>query len=154
MTLTALLSIGELARRTGLSVSAIRFYEARGLVRAIRTSGNQRRFLRSDIRVLSFALIAQRLGLSLAEIEAELATLPHGHAPTREDWQAISERMRGALDARIAVLERTRELLDGCIGCGCLSLDRCALYNPGDRAARAGAGPRFLMGDQASDFQG
>jgi len=147
-----LLSIGELARRTGLSISAIRFYETRGLVRAIRTSGNQRRFLRSDIRVLSFALIAQRLGLTLAEIEAELATLPQGLAPTREDWQAISERMRGALDARIAVLERTRDLLDGCIGCGCLSLDRCALYNPGDRAARAGSGPRFLMGDRASDF--
>ena len=154
MTQMALLSIGELARRTGLSVSAIRFYEARGLVRAIRTSGNQRRFLRSDIRVLSFALIAQRLGLTLAEIEAELATLPQGRAPTREDWQAISERMRGALDARIAVLERTRDLLGGCIGCGCLSLDRCALYNPGDRAARAGAGPRFLMGDRAADFEG
>ena len=147
-----MLSIGELARRTGLSVSAIRFYEARGLVRAIRTSGNQRRFLRSDIRVLSFALIAQRLGLTLAEIEAELATLPQGRAPTREDWQAISERMRGALDVKIAMLERTRDLLGACIGCGCLSLDRCALYNPGDRASRAGAGPRFLLGERASDF--
>ncbi len=149
----ALLSIGELARRTGLSVSAIRFYEQRGLVGAVRTSGNQRRFLRSDIRRLSFALIAQQLGLSLAEIEAELSTLPDGRPPTSEDWQAISERIRGALDARIAMLERTRDLLDGCIGCGCLSLDRCALYNPGDRAARAGSGPRFLMGDRASDFE-
>ena len=148
-----LLTIGELARRTGLSVSAIRFYEARGLVDAVRTGGNQRRFPRSDIRRLSFALIAQRLGLTLAEIEAELATLPHGRPPTREDWQAISERVRAQLDARIAMLERTRDLLDGCIGCGCLSLDRCALYNPGDRAARAGAGPRFLLGDRAADFE-
>jgi MerR family redox-sensitive transcriptional activator SoxR len=152
MASAALLTIGELSRRTGLSVSAIRFYEARGLVSAIRTSGNQRRFLRFDIRRLSFALIAQRFGLSLAEIEAEMATLPLGRAPTRADWQAISTRLRDALDARIAMLEKTRDLLDGCIGCGCLSLDNCALYNPGDRAARAGSGPRFLLGDRASDF--
>lgn len=153
MSLQTLLTIGELARRTGLSVSAIRFYEARGLVKALRTSGNQRRFPRSDIRRLSFAQIAQQLGLSLSEIETELATLPDGRAPTREDWEAISLRVRAALDARIAMLERTRELLGACIGCGCLSLDRCALYNPGDRASRAGAGPRFLMGDRASDFE-
>jgi len=152
VTPTPTLSIGELSRRTGLSVSAIRFYEARGLVAAHRTGGNQRRFPRSDIRRLSFAIIAQRLGLTLGEIEAELATLPQGRAPTRQDWQAISGRLRGALDARIATLERTRDLLDGCIGCGCLSLDRCALYNPGDRAARAGPGPRFLLGDRAADF--
>jgi MerR family redox-sensitive transcriptional activator SoxR len=150
---TPLLSIGELARRTGLSVSAIRFYEARGLVSAVRTGGNQRRFLRSDIRRLSFALIAQRLGLTLAEIEAELSTLPQGRAPTQDDWEAISRRVRGTLDAKIAMLERTRDLLDGCIGCGCLSLDRCALYNPGDRASRAGPGPRFLMGNRAADFE-
>ena len=148
----ALLSIGELSRRTGLSVSAIRFYEARGLVAAIRTGGNQRRFMRSDIRRLSFALIAQRLGLTITEIEAVLATLPAGRPPSRADWQAISARIHDALEARIAMLQKTRDLLDGCIGCGCLSLDRCALYNPGDRAARAGAGPRFLMGDKASDF--
>jgi len=147
----ATLSIGDLARRVGLSVSAIRFYEARGLVRAIRTGGNQRRFMRSDIRRLSFALIAQRLGLTLAEIEAELATLPLEQAPSAGDWRAISLRMRGALEARIAMLERTRDLLDGCIGCGCLSLERCALYNPGDRAGRAGAGPRFLLGDRPAD---
>ncbi len=149
---SSLLTIGELGRRTGLSVSAIRFYEARGLVSAIRTSGNQRRFLRSDIRRLSFALIAQRLGLTLGEIETELATLPHGRAPTQADWTAISERLRAGLDAKIATLERTRDLLDGCIGCGCLSLDRCALYNPDDRAARGGAGPRFLLGQRAADF--
>ncbi len=153
MTPPPTLSIGDLARRTGLSVSAIRFYEARGLVSALRSGGNQRRFLRSDIRRLSFALIAQRLGLTLSEIEAELSALPRGQAPTREDWRAMSVRLRGALETRIAMLERTRDLLDGCIGCGCLSLDRCALYNPGDRAARAGAGPRFLLGDRASDFE-
>lgn len=146
------LSIGELSQRVGLSVSAIRFYESRGLVRAIRSGGNQRRFMRSDIRRLSFALIAQRLGLTLSEIEAELSTLPIGQAPSANDWRAISARVRGALDTRIAMLERTRELLDGCIGCGCLSLDRCALYNPDDRAARGGAGPRFLLGDRPVDF--
>jgi MerR family redox-sensitive transcriptional activator SoxR len=149
MAVSALLTIGEMARRTGLSVSAIRFYEEKGLVSAIRSGGNQRRFLRSDIRRLSFALIGQRLGLTLAEIQAELATLPQGRAPTQRDWQAISERIRDRLEARIAMLERTRDLLEGCIGCGCLSLERCALYNPGDRAAVLGAGPRFLMGDRA-----
>ncbi|MGZ8998597.1 MAG: redox-sensitive transcriptional activator SoxR [Allosphingosinicella sp.] len=148
-----LLSIGDLARRTGLSVSAIRFYEARGLVASIRTSGNQRRFLRSDIRRLSFALVAQRLGLTLAEVESELAILPNGRAPTQLDWEKISTGLRSRLDSRIAMLERTRDLLDGCIGCGCLSLERCALYNPGDRAARGGAGPRFLLGNKASDFE-
>jgi MerR family redox-sensitive transcriptional activator SoxR len=147
------MSIGELARRTGLSVSAIRFYEARGLVRATRGAGNQRRFARSDIRRLSFALIAQQLGLTLSEIEAELSTLPRDQAPTVSDWRAIGARMRGALAAKIAMLQRTHELLDGCIGCGCLSLDRCALYNPNDRAARAGPGPRFLLGNRASDFE-
>ena len=136
-----------------MSVSAIRFYESRGLVRAVRTAGNQRRFMRSDIRRLSFALIAQQLGLTLAEIETELSLLPQGRAPNRQDWQAISARIRGALQARIAMLEKTRDLLDGCIGCGCLSLDTCRLYNPNDRAARAGAGPRFLLGDRAQDFE-
>ena len=148
-----LLTIGELARRTGLSVSAIRFYETKGLVHAIRTSGNQRRFPRSDIRRLSFALIAQQLGLSLEEIAQALSGLPDGRAPSRQDWARISGKLKAALDQRILLLERTRENLDGCIGCGCLSLDRCALYNPGDRASRAGAGPRFLLGNRASEFE-
>lgn len=152
MTPPASLSIGQLAQRTGLSVSAIRFYEARGLVRATRSAGNQRQFARADIRRLSFALIAQQLGFTLAEIEAELSTLPLGRAPTRAEWRSIGRRMRGVLTAKIAMLQGTQERLDGCIGCGCLSLASCALYNPNDRAARAGPGPRFLLGNQASDF--
>lgn len=154
MALPPLVSIGELARRTGASVSAIRYYEARGLVTALRSSGNQRRFARGDIRRLSFALIAQRLGLSLAEIEAELAELPQGRAPSHADWAAISARISGRLAEQIAMLEAMRDRLEGCIGCGCLSLERCALYNPDDRAGRAGPGPRFLMGDRAADFGG
>lgn len=148
----ALLTIGELARRTGTSVSAIRFYEARGLLSPIRTSGNQRRFLRADIRRLSFALIAQQLGLTVGEIEATLATLPMARAPNAADWARISAAVRDRINAQIAMLEQTRDLLDGCIGCGCLSLENCALYNPQDRASIAGAGPRFVMGDKASDF--
>lgn len=146
------ITIGDLARRTGLSVSAIRFYEERGLVSSFRTGGNQRRFERHEIRRLSFVIIAQRLGLTLRQIEAELAALPNQRAPTRADWQVISDRVRAILDAKIAQIEVTRDLLDGCIGCGCLSLDRCALYNPGDRARRGGAGPRFLLGDEPADF--
>ncbi len=131
-------------------MSAIRFYEARGLVGAVRTSGNQRRFLRSDIRRLSFALIAQRCGLTVAEVQAELSALPQGRTPTQADWAAISRRLRSTLDERIALLTRTRDQLDGCIGCGCLSLERCALYNPDDRAAQAGPGPRFLLSDRTT----
>lgn len=153
MASSPLISIGEIARRTGLAVSAVRFYEARGLVRSVRSGGNQRRFERSAIRKLSFALIAQQLGLTLAEIEAELAKLPEGRAPTHADWEAASKSLRASIETRIAMLERTRELLDGCIGCGCLSLEKCALYNPTDRAARGGAGPRFLLGDRAADFE-
>ncbi|MGI9375256.1 MAG: redox-sensitive transcriptional activator SoxR [Tsuneonella suprasediminis] len=139
-----LLTIGELARRTGLSVSAIRYYEERGLVEPIRTGGNQRRFPRSDIRRLSFVLIAQQLGLSLGDIEEELRRLPHGRTPDARDWRRISGRVREAIDAKIAILEKTREDLDGCIGCGCLSLARCKLYNPQDKWAAEGAGPRVL----------
>ncbi|WP_284124871.1 redox-sensitive transcriptional activator SoxR [Parerythrobacter aestuarii] len=140
-----LLPIGELARRTGLAVSAIRYYEDKGLIGAFRTSGNQRRFLRSDIRRLSFILIAQRLGLSLAEIESQLKRLPQGRTPTARDWQAISRAIRTELDQRIAELQRARETLDGCIGCGCLSLKKCALYNPQDRLGEKGPGPRQVL---------
>lgn len=141
---TDLLTIGDLARRTGLSVSAIRYYEARGLVEPIRTGGNQRRFLRGDIRRLSFVLIAQGLGLSLGEIEQELARLPHGRNPMAADWKRISGRVRAAIDAKIATLQKTRDDLDGCIGCGCLSLRKCRLYNPEDTWGERGPGPRVL----------
>lgn len=144
---TDVLTIGELAARTGLSVSAIRFYEAKGLVRAARTAGKQRRFLRSDIRRLSFIRIAQQLGLSIEAIAGELERLPERRTPTAQDWAQISRAMRDQLDARIAVLARTRDRLDGCIGCGCLSLKKCALYNPEDRAAAGGTGPRFVLAD-------
>ena len=139
-----LLPIGELARRTGLSVSAIRYYEDQGLVTALRTSGNQRRFLRGDIRRLSFILIAQKLGLSLGEIEAQLARLPQGRNPTAADWKKISGSIRTRIDGQIARLEKVREDLDGCIGCGCLSLKKCALYNAGDTWGATGSGPRVL----------
>jgi MerR family redox-sensitive transcriptional activator SoxR len=141
---TDLLTIGELARRTGVSVSAIRYYEARGLVEPIRTGGNQRRFLRGDIRRLSFVLIAQGLGLSLGEIEGELSRLPHGRNPTAADWKRISGRVRAAINAKIATLQKTRDDLDGCIGCGCLSLKTCRLYNPDDTWGDHGPGPRVL----------
>ncbi|MCB2134614.1 MAG: redox-sensitive transcriptional activator SoxR [Rhodobacteraceae bacterium] len=142
------LTIGALARRTGLSVSAIRFYEEKGLVRPGRNAGGQRRFAKSDIRRLSFVLIAQQLGYTIAEIGRRLAELPDGRAPDEADWRRIGKAFRRELDERIALMQSFREKLDGCIGCGCLSLKRCALYNPDDRAARKGAGPRYLMGDK------
>ena len=142
------LTIGELAGRTGLSVSAIRFYEARNLIEPFRSRGGQRRFLRSDIRRLSFIRIAQQLGLSIDGIAAELARLPQGRTPNAADWSKISRAMKTQLDDRIDALIRTRDRLDGCIGCGCLSLKKCALYNPQDRAAQNGSGPRYVLGDQ------
>ena len=140
------LPIGALAQRTGLAVSAIRYYETQGLIRSQRTNGNQRRFLRSDIRRLSFILIAQKLGLGLAEIEATLETLPQGRTPTQSDWQRINRSLRRQLDAKIQLLTRARAKLDECIGCGCLSLQRCQLYNRDDRAGAAGPGPRYVLG--------
>ena len=141
---TDVLTIGELARRTGLSVPTIRFYEAKGLVEPLRTGGNQRRYLRADIRRLSFVLIAQKLGLSLREIGAALSELPQGRTPNAADWSRISGAIRTRLDAQIAALEKVREDLEGCIGCGCLSLKKCALYNAGDTWGASGAGPRVL----------
>ena len=140
------ITIGQLAARTGVAVSAIRFYEDKRLLQSLRTSGNQRRFLRSDIRRVSFILIAQKLGLALAEIEAQLAKLPQGRAPTLSDWQQISRRMRFEIDQRINLLTRTRNQLDQCIGCGCLSLQKCQLYNKDDRMGAKGAGPRAILG--------
>ena len=140
------ITIGQLAARTGVAVSAIRFYEEKGLLQSLRTGGNQRRFLRSDIRRVSFILIAQKLGLALAEIETQLAKLPQGRAPTLSDWQQISRRMRFEIDQRIMLLTRTRNQLDQCIGCGCLSLQKCQLYNKDDRMGAKGAGPRAILG--------
>jgi MerR family redox-sensitive transcriptional activator SoxR len=140
------ISIGQLAARTGVAVSAVRFYEDKGLLQSIRTSGNQRRFLRSDIRRVSFILIAQRLGLSLWEIEEQLALLPQGRTPTPRDWRQISQRMRAAIDEKIKLLSLTRAKLDECIGCGCLSLQKCQLYNRGDKMGASGAtGPRLVL---------
>ena len=138
------LTIGDLARRTGLSVPTIRFYEAKGLVEPLRTGGNQRRFLRADIRRLSFIVIAQKLGISLNEIAAAMAGLPQGRTPNARDWARISGAIRSRIEAQIARLEKVRADLDGCIGCGCLSLKKCALYNAGDKWGEGGAGPRVL----------
>jgi MerR family redox-sensitive transcriptional activator SoxR len=147
----ACLTIGDLARRTGLAVSAIRFYETHGILAPLRNAGGHRRYDRADIRRLSFAMIAQRLGLPLAEIALHMRDLPAYRAPNRKDWERISQDMRAQLDARIATLTKLRDNLDGCIGCGCLSLDTCSLYNPDDRAAAKGSGPRYLMGDSSAD---
>ena len=141
-----LIPIGEMARRTGLAVSAIRYYEQRGLVTSQRTSGNQRRFRRADIRRLSFVLIAQRLGLGLAEIEAELSRLPTGRAATTLEWQQLTRSFRREIDSRIGLLNRARGKLDDCIGCGCLSLAKCQMANRSDNAGAAGPGPRFVLG--------
>lgn len=141
------LSIGALAERTGLAVSAIRYYESKGLIAPWRNAGGQRRFHRADIRRLSFVMIAQQFGFSLPEIRELLATLPGKRTPTPEDWNAISRTFRDRLDQRIETLQKLRDNLDGCIGCGCLSLPKCNLYNPDDRAASRGKGPRYLMGD-------
>jgi MerR family redox-sensitive transcriptional activator SoxR len=140
------ISIGTLAARTGVAVSAIRFYEDKGLLHSIRSSGNQRRFLRSDIRRVSFILIAQRLGLALADIEEQLAGLPEGRTPTVRDWQKISHSMREEIDLKMTLLSLTRAKLDECIGCGCLSLQKCQLYNRDDKMGAAGAtGPRLVL---------
>ena len=144
MKTTDVLGIGELARRTGLSVPTIRFYEDKGLIAPLRTGGNQRRFLRADIRRLSFILIAQKLGLSLGEIGEAMRDLPEGRTPNARDWARISGAIRARIDVQIARLEKVREDLDGCIGCGCLSLKKCALYNAGDKWGEGGAGPRVL----------
>jgi MerR family transcriptional regulator, redox-sensitive transcriptional activator SoxR len=141
------LSIGDLAARSGLAVSAIRFYETHGIVAPLRNAGGHRRYDRADLRRLSFALIAQRLGFSLAQIAATLAGLPHDRAPSRDDWSRIASGFRADITARISALTALSDQLDGCIGCGCLSLDKCALYNKDDRAARLGSGPRYLLGD-------
>jgi MerR family transcriptional regulator, redox-sensitive transcriptional activator SoxR len=146
-------SIGELAARTDVAPSALRFYEAQGLIRAVRTGGGQRRFPREVMRRVAFIRIAQRVGLTLDEIRAALASLPRSRTPTPADWARLSKAWRPRLDEQIAVLTRLRDQLSSCIGCGCLSLKACALYNGDDRAAALGAGPRYLLGDRPSDLR-
>ncbi len=142
------ISIGDIADRTGLAVSAIRYYETKGLVTPERNAGGQRRFMRADIRRLSFVMIAQQFGFTIPQIAAELQRLPDKRTPNKRDWARISTRFRERLDAKIQTLEKLRDNLDGCIGCGCLSLNVCKLYNPDDRAKTLGKGPRYLMGDK------
>jgi len=143
-----LLTIGEVARRSGVAASALRFYEERALIRSERAGSGHRRYPRPILRRIAFIIFAQRIGLTLDEIGAELAKLPPERAPTRRDWLRIARAWTARIDQRIAELQRLKLGLAECIGCGCLSLDRCRLANPGDRAARLGPGPRYWVGDR------
>ena len=138
------LSIGEIAQRSGVAASALRFYEDQGLIDSRRTAGNQRQYQRSTLRRIAFVQAAQRVGLALAEIKEALDSLPDDRTPTRADWSRLSKAWRSRLDERISELERLRDDLDSCIGCGCLSLQRCNLYNKADRLAERGPGARIL----------
>ena len=140
-----MLTIGEVAERAAVATSALRFYEREGLIAADRTAGGQRRYHRDVLRRIAFVRAAQRVGLTLEEIRASLATLPDARTPTAADWARLSRSWRPLLDRRIAELERVRDRLDACIGCGCLSLRACHLSNPGDIAAADGPGPRWLL---------
>jgi MerR family redox-sensitive transcriptional activator SoxR len=141
-----LLTISEVSRRSGVASSALRFYEERGLITSERAGSGHRRYPRPVLRRIAFIVFAQRIGLSLEEIGAELAKLPPNRAPNARDWSRLSSTWTTRIDDRIAELERLKDGLTGCIGCGCLSLDRCKLANPGDRAGRAGPGPREWVG--------
>src|SRR5689334_1050600 len=141
------LTIGELAARSGVAASALRYYEERGLIFSERTSAAHRRYPRSTLRRVAFIVFAQRVGLTLEEIREELAKLPADRVPNRGDWARLTRTWQGRIDERIAELERLKAGLTECIGCGCLSLRRCKLANPNDRAAARGAGPRYWIGD-------
>ena len=142
-----LLTIGDFAARSGVAPSALRFYEKEGLIRSTRTTGNQRRYQRSELRRVGFIRIAQQVGVSLDEIREALSALPENRTPTKADWSRLSARWRKRLEERITLMERLRDQLTGCIGCGCLSLQRCKLINPEDRLAATGPGPRKLLGE-------
>jgi MerR family transcriptional regulator, redox-sensitive transcriptional activator SoxR len=148
MATSDLLTIGEISRRSGVASSALRFYEHRGLITSERAGSGHRRFPRAVLRRIAFIVFAQRIGLTLEEIGVELAKLPPHLAPTRQDWSRLSAHWSSRIDERIAELERLKLGLTECIGCGCLSLDRCQLANPADRAARLGPGPRYWIGDR------
>ena len=139
------MTVGEVAKRSGVATSALRYYEEEGLIHSERTDSGHRRYPREVIRRVAFIVFAQRIGLSLSEIRVELARLPRNRVPERSDWAKLSNGWKARIQERIAELERLRNSLTECIGCGCLSLDRCQFANPGDRAARQGAGPRYWM---------
>ncbi|MGN9775218.1 redox-sensitive transcriptional activator SoxR [Micromonospora sp. H33] len=139
------LTIGQLSERSGVAASALRYYERLGLIRAERTGGNQRRYARIELRRVAFIRISQQVGISLDEIREALDSLPASRTPTPEDWARLSRVWRDRLDERIRLLSKLRDDLDGCIGCGCLSLRRCALYNPGDTLAGEGPGARLVL---------
>jgi MerR family transcriptional regulator, redox-sensitive transcriptional activator SoxR len=143
-----LLRIGEVARRSGVASSALRFYEERGLIGSERAGSGHRRYPRPVLRRIAFIVFAQRVGLTLQEIAVELGKLPPDRAPNRRDWSRLSRTWSSRIDQRIAELERLKAGLEGCIGCGCLSLDRCRLANPDDHAASLGPGPRYWIGDR------
>jgi MerR family redox-sensitive transcriptional activator SoxR len=145
---SGLLTISEVARRSGVAASALRFYEERGLVKSERAGSGHRRYPRAVLRRIAFIVFAQRMGLTLEEVSAELSKLPENHVPERADWAKISASWTKRIDERIAELERLRAGLTQCIGCGCLSLQDCHLANPGDRASRLGPGPRYWIGDK------
>jgi MerR family redox-sensitive transcriptional activator SoxR len=145
------LTIGEVAERSGVAASALRFYEDKGLINSERAGSGHRRYQRPVLRRIAFIVFAQRVGLTLEEIGTELAKLPPDRAPTRRDWSRLSSRWSSRIDERIAELERLKVGLTECIGCGCLSLDRCQFANPGDRASRGGPGPRYWIGDRPLD---
>jgi MerR family redox-sensitive transcriptional activator SoxR len=142
-----LLTIGDVAARSGVAQSALRFYEREGLIRATRTGGNQRRYDRAELRRIAFIRVSQQVGVSLDEIRGALLSLPEGRTPTRADWARLSAHWRTRLDEQIALMERLRDQLSSCIGCGCLSLKRCQLYNPDDQLAAAGPGAHILLDD-------
>ncbi|HEX6141393.1 MAG TPA: redox-sensitive transcriptional activator SoxR [Geminicoccaceae bacterium] len=146
--MAGLLTIGEVARRSGVAASALRFYEERGLIASARAGSGHRRYPRPVLRRIAFIVFAQRVGLTLDEIGAELARLPPERVPTRRDWSRLARTWTERIDRRIAELERLKAGLTDCIGCGCLSLERCRLANPDDRAARLGPGPRYWVGDR------
>jgi MerR family redox-sensitive transcriptional activator SoxR len=141
------LTVGEVADRAGVATSALRFYEANGLISSDRTDAGHRRYHSDVLRRVGFIRVAQRVGLRLEDIKVALDSLPDGRTPTRRDWAKLAAAWQPMLDERIALLEAMKDKLDGCIGCGCLSLDTCALYNPADVAADRGTGPRYLLGD-------
>jgi MerR family transcriptional regulator, redox-sensitive transcriptional activator SoxR len=146
------IDISELAARSGLAASALRFYESSGLIEAVRSAGNRRRFPRSTLRKVAFIRAAQNVGLTLDAIKGALDGLPSGRSPTKDDWEDLSSQWAALLDEKIAALQRLRNSLGACIGCGCLSLERCALYNPDDAARAGGFGARYLLGDDPKRF--